>query len=469
MQKSIPVIFKRSLLAVAIVSMSACSTTPSSPNPNDSGLMKVGKATANAGRKTWNTTAYYLGFRDSRGGEGTQQAPSDDKLLTAGNDSASGDTLEIAPLDEKRILSARPLAIERSDDDSISNSAFVDQDLVHVVAENETLWDIAKKTTGDANNWHVLADINNLQQNAAVFPKQKLLIPGDMVKPDYNPDATATLADSTDIAEDSAEEAIVIEETAEADAQVASAPVESDAPSAGDQGTAVIDLQDGETLWDFAKRTTGDATNWKQIASQNNFTEKQATSVRPGQSIQVPNALLRDPSEVIAASQPAELVIQAEEQTDVASATEADDSSLVASATQATDTVTETALAAALPATQMLEKLAADGADNLNESTAVVVDAVQVDEATYETTDAIDPANLEDDAVQIAENVNIPGEITVKGTYYPKAVYNDADFSSSLLMRVSPGTQLQVSRAMGTWFEVETEKGVGYVHSRDIQ
>jgi len=61
------------------------------------------------------------------------------------------------------------------------------------------------------------------------------------------------------------------------------------------------------------------------------------------------------------------------------------------------------------------------------------------------------------------------GKVMVKGTYYPKAVYNNADFSSSLLMRVSPGTQLLVSKAIGPWLEVKTNKGVGYVHSRDIK
>ncbi len=57
----------------------------------------------------------------------------------------------------------------------------------------------------------------------------------------------------------------------------------------------------------------------------------------------------------------------------------------------------------------------------------------------------------------------------VSGTYYPKAIYNNADFSSSLLMRVSPGTTLQVSKAMGNWYQVKTSKGLGYVHQRDIK
>jgi len=59
--------------------------------------------------------------------------------------------------------------------------------------------------------------------------------------------------------------------------------------------------------------------------------------------------------------------------------------------------------------------------------------------------------------------------VMVSGTYYPKAIYNEANFSSSLLMRVSPGTELKVSKAVGPWYEVVTDKGVGYVHSRDTK
>ena len=466
MQKSIPNLFKRSLLAAALVSMSACSTAPSTPNPNDSSLVKVGKATANAGRKTWNTTAYYLGFRDSR--DSPTRNTSDDRLLIVDNNSADDNNLEIAPLDENSSSEGRSLAIEQNADGTLNTSATGGQDLIHVVAQSETLWDIAKKTTGDANNWHVLADLNNLQQNAAVFPSQKLLIPGDLVKPGYNPDGVAIVANNID----SSDGFTAIENTSTANVQTAGADTETDALSATVQDAVVIDLQDNETLWDFAKRTTGDATNWQQIASQNNFTERQATTVRPGQGIAVPNSLLRDPSEAVASVEPVELVIQAEEQeVVVASAADTAENSFINSATQTSETLTDTAnttLAAALPTAQALQEPAVEVVSDLA-AVAGVGDDTQVVESSYESTDAIESANLESDAVQIVENQNIPGEITVKGTYYPKAVYNDADFSSSLLMRVSPGTQLQVSRAMGTWFEVETEKGVGYVHSRDIQ
>ena len=72
-------------------------------------------------------------------------------------------------------------------------------------------------------------------------------------------------------------------------------------------------------------------------------------------------------------------------------------------------------------------------------------------------------------APKVTQPVDKSRQIMVSGTYYPKAIYNDANFSSSLLMRVSPGTSLTVSRAIGPWFEVQTEKGPGFVHSRDTR
>ena len=72
------------------------------------------------------------------------------------------------------------------------------------------------------------------------------------------------------------------------------------------------------------------------------------------------------------------------------------------------------------------------------------------------------PISIATDAQDVQSLASIEPDlnnIMVSGTYYPKAIYNDADFSSSLLMRVSPGTSLKVSKAMGNWFEVETDKG----------
>jgi hypothetical protein len=102
-----------------------------------------------------------------------------------------------------------------------------------------------------------------------------------------------------------------------------------------------------------------------------------------------------------------------------------------------------------------------------NQHIKIVEAAYQAEPSSPVTAELL--AKEASDALNANNGANAPGEIMVSGTYYPKAIYNDADFSSSLLMRVSPGTRLQVSRALGSWFEVETEEGTGYVHSRDIK
>lgn len=86
--------------------------------------------------------------------------------------------------------------------------------------------------------------------------------------------------------------------------------------------------------------------------------------------------------------------------------------------------------------------------------------------ASNESAAAMDVAAADVEPPRAADD---PESILVSGTYYPKAVYNKADFSSSLLMRVSPGTALKVAGAQGPWFKVETDKGVGYMHARDIR
>lgn len=544
MPKSTPVIFKKSLLAAAVVSLSACSTMPQAPDLSGvgDGIVKAGKATASAGKKTWNTTTYLLGFTDAPGDEA--DAPSDEQLLIAQTQDHD-DVNQVLPLVDapadtagaEETAEAQPTVIQQAtavinpDENAAENftvltdgttavaedalpadtMASVSEDVVHEVAENETLWDIAKLTTGDATNWHALADINDLEQNANVFPGQQLIIPGALAKEEYtstlaipavdsltdtqsNDSATEdqpVIAAARDVREnirttEQADVADLVTDTQANDEQVADAAAQL---ASAEQDATPIDLNDGETLWDFAKRTTGDATNWQAIASQNNFTEKQSVTVRPGQTIFVPLSLLKDNTQASASEQ--------------ATDEQATEEAVIAAVTETPADVAEAAsdeLAAALPTAEPLQdaqQLVQDSSAVVNTDTSLTETAtalvegstlndnnsaestegslldetkpLTIVEATYKTDDTLNPVNADDETSQIIENTNIPAEIMVSGTYYPKAVYNDADFSSSLLMRVSPGTTLQVSRAMGTWFQVETDKGVGYVHQRDIQ
>ena len=579
MSKSPHNIFKISLVAASIASLSACSSAPNKPPVLDSigsGIVKAGKATANATRKTWNTTTYLLGFSDSRDGSSSDDA-SDEQLLVV-----ETEVNQVRPMEKELPLELTPAiklgevadsdseggptlveeataSIEPADtpvDDTAVELTLTDknpteydsEDLVHVVGPQDTLWNIAKTTTGDANNWHLLADANNLEQSATVYPDQELIIPADLVKQNYESPVTSdalavneadedaaaesravnaasvdlaadtlaaseasvdsaagTLADSeasvdsaagtladSEASVDSAADSLAASEasvdsaadtlalndasidytTEDSDApEIAAAFMSTDEPAIDVSVAATpFDLQNSETLWDFAKRTTGDATNWQAIADHNNFTEKQAVTVRPGQTIYVPQAMVQDGlgADLPSADATDSLAINATEtgeelvETAAAEPAEADtvvtDSATTASAASA-DIASDisTVAAAALP----LETEAPANAEETPD--------IRIVEATYKTDDSLNPVAAEEESVTIVENANIPEQIMVSGTYYPKAIYNDADFSASLLMRVSPGTTLQVSKAMGTWYEVETDKGVGYVHQRDIQ
>ena len=526
MSKCPPFIVKSSVAAAVVLSVSACSSTGEKSNFDlgtiGAGIAKAGKATADVSRKTWDNTTYLLGFSDEKPGDNS--GLSDEQLLAASQDSQTTFTtrdsqvLPLADLPEIQLdADGRPVLVEQAtavndasaipaiadgsnealtelSQASSDNSGGAQEDILHEVAAGETLWDIAKMTTGDATNWHTIADMNNLDQSAAVFPGQTLIIPGELneqIEPD---NSVAQLAADTEVS-DTASDVI-------ADAASTELLGSSNTTSAqvANVASEAFEINDGETLWDFSKRTTGDATNWQAIAAHNGFTEKQAVTVRPGQTIQVPQDLVREQFDVVATPL-AESMLS--ESTLAESANEnADSDEIVAAATTAVSGTSSTELTAESVETEVLAAANAVAPSDAIDGSGVeqqladsgLVDEAQLQaatrlelpsqtqelaqseaqdttivEATYKTDSALGVLTDEDSAVQITENANIPAEIRVSGTYYPKAVYNNADFSSSLLMRVSPGTTLQVSGATGNWFEVETDKGVGFVHQRDIQ
>ena len=305
------------------------------------------------------------------------------------------------------------------------------------MGSNENLWTIAKRTTGDANNWHILADINNLAPDAAVHPGQLLTIPADMVRPDLNTQQAASdVVENQQLPAEQSEAAILaLDETTTA-TQRLKVPEENTvaaAPAITDGRT--FELESGETLWDFSKRTTGDATNWKQIAAMNGFTDEQAVKVYAGQKIVIAENLVRPE---LSGALPVPV---------------------------ATD---ETVATAEIDKTAADASAAVLAGNNLSDETQ----PIKIVEAAFKPDTAAAPLTEDTLAENAEETLNdgtLPSQIMVSGTYYPKAIYNNADFSSSLLMRVSPGTTLQVSRAMGSWFEVETNQGIGYVHQRDVK
>lgn len=533
MSKSTPDLFKKSLIAVAVLSLSACSSTP---RIEDSGLSRVGEGIMNAGRTTadvsgriWNKTTYLLGFSDDDGETVADEGllmDAEDVALLDGDTAASRDTV-VRPIVIRSAIPTRqdqtpinmgqdqtPINMELNDEvqppvsldqaavtgitdsqpsgqvdqtptntqlsDASDNESVIKEDLIHEVTHSETLWDIAKKTTGDANNWHILADTNNLGPGASVYPGQELTIPADMVKPDYDTasDMAAPHQAATDLYVDTQNLAGAADQapTMATQSDVASTAVEQEITG------QPFKVNPGETLWDFSKRITGDATNWQTIAGQNNFTDKQASYVRTGQTIFVPEnlvkpelgaapALEKDPGSAQMSLPAAEPESQpALPPTDVAE-TELQDKKQDELAIR----VITSASAASRKSNDPLINNA--GTDVLGDTTDLLDQnkPIRIVEATYKSSKS--PATLPaeaptaDSAALAVQNTNdqSPAQIMVSGTYYPKAVYNEADFSSSLLMRVSPGTTLQVSKAMGSWYQVKTNKGLGYVHQRDIK
>lgn len=368
---------------------------------------------------------------------------------------SANDAQPVVLSDEQIVAGAEmaPNTLQLGDTQENPVETVASQDLTHKVQDGENLWGIAKKTTGDANNWHVIADINNLAPDASVSVGQNLIIPADMVKTDYagQQDVTVVAAaaegnDAAVIKQPDAEAAVALA-IPEKPSDVVTAAADQMTPAAPDANPAnvmadatALKVGAGETLWDFAKRTTGDATNWKMIAEKNQFTEQQLATIRPGQKIYVPADMVR------ARDENGVLIAKGEE-----------------------GSVPNATIGGAVP-----NKAAIDASAAVLAGTNTPAEGdIKIVEAAYQPENSIKPVTTEslaDEAkAQVAMNEGELGKVMVKGTYYPKAVYNQADFSSSLLMRVSPGTQLLVSKAIGPWLEVQTDKGVGYVHSRDIK
>jgi len=82
----------------------------------------------------------------------------------------------------------------------------------------------------------------------------------------------------------SVDEQVVVDQTYKVEHVSDNVSVSSDAPDMIQR-----ELYANETLWSFAKRTTGNALNWKTIAEINNITD--AKTLAPGAQLNIPVAL----------------------------------------------------------------------------------------------------------------------------------------------------------------------------------
>ena len=305
----------------------------------------------------------------------------------------------------------------------------------------------------------MLADVNDLGPGASVFPGQVLTIPADMVRPELAgavPAAPAVPA-TAPTAPTVAPAAIASADSVPAERLIVPGGASPVAPPVTEpaDGAREFAIAAGETLWDFAKRTTGDATNWQAIATQNGFDEKAAVAVYEGQRIFVPGDMVVERDAVVVAAPIAEPA--------------------------------PAAPAAARPVAEPVATVDENGFVPIPQPEGADGEAVDASASVLAGTNGVDAsgeAGIDAEDIRIVEAAYTGGPATelpapeggaatdsvmISGTYYPKAIYSDADFSAGLLTRVSPGTRLKVSSVDGPWYRVETERGTGWVHQRDVK
>jgi len=504
MHNPIPPVFKLSALAAAVLTLSGCASS-SLPSSIGDTLMGAGRVTADASVRAFENTSNIIGLnRLQRGGE-SDAINSDDAEIAALDATNTWPAEQSTAVAAPGVKPAAAVALP-TDMPAIASIPAIDPnavqvalvDYTHTVGQEETMWTIAKSTTGNANNWRILAEINQLDLNTPMQIGQEILIPADLVLPEIvaTLEPSQLLAPSTPAAAQAPAQSLVIADAdnqngialpplelggasdgairpvtqaslesdpinlnsadgnldgADDDAMIiveASAPAQpaADAASEIDPSLNAVALtaDAGETLWDMSKRTTGDATNWQAIAEHNGFSDADIGRIRYGQTIFIPAELAKAEfggDKVVEEAVAAVDLTQPEAQSDA--------NALAATATDVKPNTDEESV-------EVSAELLASASNLMDET-----QDIKIIEAKYQSDDAVEIAT--DDA--IGDNQII----MVSGTYYPKAVYNAADFSASLLMRVSPGTQMTVSRAVGPWYEVQTENGVGYMHSRDIK
>jgi len=427
--------------------LGACASTGGSGTPQYP-LERLGKSVTETGNRIWDGTRYLFKLKDSDDtiAEGDLADEYFDEFDTEVFDEIEISDVDAAGVEKPLDLASLGTAITTDVSPEIAEEAVEvteiptsNEDLFHTVGENESLWELAKMLTGNANNWRALAEINDLGESGSVYVGQRIRIPADMKRVPLDED----LANDNQPA--AAEPEIM---QAKADDEAESKPMMAAETSTGD--TEEFEVLAGESLWFFAKRTTGSPANWTKIAQANDMSESQANNLRFGQTIKVPADLIADGvAGQTAAAEPA-----------MNKTPEAEAALAVADAIQLGEGDNSDAKVALAAAT---------------DKPAAAEDDIKIVEANFqsEPPKELELAKRADDLLADQQGEAATEEdgdaVMVSGTYYPKAIYNEANFSSSLLMRVSPGTKLTVSKAVGPWFEVVTDKGVGYVHSRDTK
>ncbi len=185
------------------------------------------------------------------------------------------------------------------------------------------------------------------------------------------------------------------------------------AQESGDTGDQVYTVAPGDSLFKVAYKTTGDGSNWRQIAQANEL--KNPNLLNVGQSIVIPMELLTN-SRSVTEEEPVQV-----------------------------------ALPESLDDTRSPEDLA-----------DLTANRPEVVEQHADSIDASDP-------IATADQQPLGGWLIVTGTYYPREIKTNPGFGTDILLLATPGSRLRYTGVMNGWYTVETDKGVGYIESSYIQ
>jgi len=192
MHTRIPPLFKVSLLAVAIVMLHGCAASKEPAILGDA-IVGAGQATAQTSKRAFEGTKRLFGFGGSEGElnetevdlalQGTNQG-----LPANQTNGATAQPVQIGTTEKIETIPALPIPLDAP---AIAKTPAIDPNAIpvatvdqrHIVGPNETMWTIAKLTTGDPNNWRILAEINQLDLNTPMQIGQEIFIPADLVIP----------------------------------------------------------------------------------------------------------------------------------------------------------------------------------------------------------------------------------------------------------------------------------------------
>jgi len=198
-------------------------------------------------------------------------------------------------------------------------------------------------------------------------------------------------------------------------------PVRSDATT----DALVYTVMEGDRLGEIARETTGNADHWRAIAAVNGIDDPR--KLQAGAPLVIPSRLL--PADSLA--------------------------------------LTHRVTLATVDVNRRFELTPLDGS-RAHEGRSPVAGSVRVKDVADKADAVVVTRIAATDVTRTGTSSLLEGQrgVRVVGSYFPKGIYAQPASYSRLMMRVAPGTVLQLERTVSDWYEVMTSEGVGYL--RDI-